>query len=270
MKNLSVKFQLTMAFGVLAVLVLVVSLLSLRSLGESNDRFTSYVEGGAERETLVTSVRAMVNARAISARNLVLVTTPEDREAEYAKVVKAHEQVQASMKTLEAAAASGVGATDRDRALVAEISRVEAAYGPVALAIVKLAREDHRDEAIAKMNNDCRPLLAALLKSAGDYLDYSATQTKASVEQAAAAYRAQRMMLIAASAFAVVAAAVLGWLITRRLVAALGAEPAALSAAAQRVADGDLSPIAGVSGADAGSVLASMGAMQGQLVELIS
>jgi methyl-accepting chemotaxis protein-1 (serine sensor receptor) len=78
------------------------------------------------------------------------------------------------------------------------------------------------------------------------------------------------MMLIAASAFAVVAAAVLGWLITRRLVAALGAEPAALSAAAQRVADGDLSPIAGVSGADAGSVLASMGAMQGQLVELIS
>ena len=40
MKNLTVKKQLSRAFGALAVLVLVVSLLGLRSLSGANDRFS--------------------------------------------------------------------------------------------------------------------------------------------------------------------------------------------------------------------------------------
>jgi methyl-accepting chemotaxis protein len=67
----------------------------------------------------------------------------------------------------------------------------------------------------------------------------------------------------------VVALAAFGWVIVRGLVAALGAEPAELGDAAQRVAQGDLSPVPGARDAPAGSVLASMGAMQGQLVGLI-
>ena len=67
----------------------------------------------------------------------------------------------------------------------------------------------------------------------------------------------------------VVALAAVGWLIARGLVASLGAEPADLSEAAQRVAQGDLSRVRGADAAPAGSVLASMGAMQGQLVGLI-
>ena len=52
MKNLTVKKQLSLAFGALAVLVLVVSLLGLRSLSGANDRFSGYVSGPAERESL--------------------------------------------------------------------------------------------------------------------------------------------------------------------------------------------------------------------------
>jgi methyl-accepting chemotaxis protein-1 (serine sensor receptor) len=49
------------------------------------------------------------------------------------------------------------------KALVAEIDQVEQAYGPVALAIVRLALEGQHDAAIAKMNSECRPLLASLI-----------------------------------------------------------------------------------------------------------
>jgi len=66
-----------------------------------------------------------------------------------------------------------------------------------------------------------------------------------------------------------VTAVALGWLITRRLLASLGAEPVDLSEVAQRVARGDLSPVQGADAAPVGSVLASMGAMQAQLVGLI-
>ena len=60
-----------------------------------------------------------------------------------------------------------------------------------------------------------------------------------------------------------------GWSVTRRLIRALGAEPADLSLAAQRVADGQLGQVAGAQGAPRGSVLASLASMQANLARLV-
>ncbi|MBW8830980.1 MAG: MCP four helix bundle domain-containing protein [Burkholderiales bacterium] len=269
MNKLSVRQQLAFAFGALAVIVLVVSLLALRGLSETNDRFSNYVSGIAERESLAADVRGAANRRAIAVRNMVLVKTPAERDAEKAAAVKGHEDVQAKLKAFKDALAKASDATERERALSMEIDKVESAYGQVAFAILKLASDDKRDAAIDKMNVECRPLLAALVKATGEYIEYSNEQGKRDTEAAAASYAHQRTVLLTASAVAAFLAALLGWMITRRLVTALGAEPADLSDAAQRVAEGDLSPVRGADLAPAGSVLASMGAMQGQLVNLI-
>jgi len=269
MKNLSVKKQLSLAFGALAVLVLLVSLLALRGLSGANDRFAGYVNGAAERESLAVDVRIAANRRAIAERNLVLVKTDADREAERVVATKAHETLHASLKSLKDAVATAADVTERDRTLVAAIDKIETAYTPVALEIVKLAMDGKHDEAVEKMNTECRPMLVALLTAAREYIDYSKEQAKHDVAAAAAAYATQRAMLLALSAMATLMAAALGWLITSRLTTALGAEPAQLSDTAQRVARGDLSPAKGADAAPAGSVLASMGAMQRQLVDLI-
>jgi len=269
MKNLSVKKQLSLAFGALAVLVLLVSLLALRGLSGANDRFAGYVNGAAERESLAVDVRIAANRRAIAERNLVLVKTDADREAERVVATKAHETLHASLKSLKDAVATAADTTERDRTLVAAIDKIETAYTPVALEIVKLAMDGKHDEAVEKMNTECRPMLVALLTAAREYIDYSKEQAKHDVDAAAAAYATQRTMLLALSAMATLIAAALGWLITSRLTTALGAEPAQLSDTAQRVARGDLSPAKGADAAPAGSVLASMGAMQRQLVDLI-
>jgi len=269
MSNLSVKKQLILAFGALAVIVLFVSLLALRNLGEANARFSNYVRGVAQREGLAVELRGAANRRAIAVRNMVLVKTPADREAEKAVAVKAHEDVQATMKALKEAVAAASDVAERERTLAAEMEKVESAYSPVALGILKLAAEEKHDEAIDKMNRECRPLLAQLLNAGKEYITFTEELAHHDTEAAAASYANQRAVLLAVSAAAALMAALLGWLITRRLVGSLGAEPADLSDAAKRVADGDLSPVRGADSAPAGSVLASMGAMQGQLVSLI-
>jgi len=269
MNQLSVKKQLSLAFGVLAVLVLIVSTVALRGLGAANDRFSGYVQGAAERQSLATDVRTFANQRAIGVRDMVLVKIAADREASKNSAVKAHEDLQKSLTALTSAVANAADATDRDRALVSAIAKVEAAYSPVALAIVQLAAADKHDEAVDKMNVECRPLLAALLAASREYIDYSKEQAKHNIEAAAVAYASQRLLMFALAALATLVAVVLGWLITRRLVTALGAEPADLSMVVERVAAGDLSPVPGADSAPAGSVLASMGSMQGQLVGLI-
>lgn len=270
MRNLTVKKQQLLAFGSLAFLVLVVSLFSLRDLSGANDRFAGYVSGPAERENLAKDVLILANKRAIGVRDMVLVKTDADRASSKNIAVKAHEDMQLRLKALKEDVVASADATERDRDLVAAIDKVESLYGPVAVAIVNLASSGQQDAAINKMNDDCRPLLAALIKATQDYIAYSDTQSKLNVEASASAYASQRTVLLAISVFAVVAAAVLGWLITSRLVASLGAEPVDLSNVARSIAEGDLSPVQGANVAPAGSVLASMGAMQAQLVGLIS
>jgi methyl-accepting chemotaxis protein len=270
MSNLTIKKQLSIAFGALALLVLVVSLLGLRSLSTANDRFSGYVSGPAEREALAMQVGIYANVRAVGVRDMVLVKTDVDRESAKAVAVKAHESLQASLKALKESVGVTTDATDRDRTLVLAIDKVESQYGPVALSIVELASSGKHDEAVDKMNNVCRPLLASLRAAATEYVSYSQEEAKLNVAASATAYADQRIWLLAISAFAPVLAALLGWLITRSLLRSLGAEPSAIGDAAQRIAQGDLGAVRGADKAASGSVLASMGQMQGQLVGLIS
>jgi len=165
-KNMTVRAKLSAAFGILAILVMVVAGLSLKSLSDSNDCFGSYVNGINARARMGSSVRTAVDRRAIAVRNLVLVTKPDDLAAEKAAVMQAHSDVQTRLAKLkEMAQADGV--PEKVRAMIGDIDRVEQVYGPIATDIVKLALDGKRDDAIAKMNDDCRPHLAALVKAVG-------------------------------------------------------------------------------------------------------
>jgi methyl-accepting chemotaxis protein len=266
--NLTVRGKLTAAFGTLTAIVLVVSGLSIRSLGHLHDDFATYVNETGARTALANDLLDATNARAVSARNLVLVITPADRAAEKAAVEASHHHVATNMGKLKDAL-SKADVNPRERELFTAIEKVEAQYGPVAEGIVALALADKRDDAIVKMNNECRPLLAALIKAANEYVAFNRAAASAEVASADAAYGVNRTVMIASSLAAVGLAVGLALLITRGLVRALGAEPAELSEIAQRVASGNLAPVTGAERAPAGSILASLGNMQSSLARVV-
>jgi methyl-accepting chemotaxis protein-1 (serine sensor receptor) len=264
-----VKTKLAIGFGILTAALLIVAALSIEALHQSDQRFTSFVAGINARANLAASVRTAVDRRAIAARNLVLVTKPADLELEKAAVVQAHEDVQRDLRKFNEMVESATDVPPEVRARVAEINRVESLYGPVALNIVDLALKGRHDEAIAHMNDECRPLLAALVKATQDYSDMTHAREVQLVAESAAHYAFSRMLLLGVCALAVFSAIFAGVVITRSILRALGAEPDTLSDVAKRVADGDLSPVADAEKAPANSVLASMSTMQTNLVELI-
>jgi methyl-accepting chemotaxis protein len=266
--NMTVRAKLSLAFSVLAMLVLLVAGMSLKSLSDVNDRFSSYVRGLNARAMMAGSVRAAVDRRAIAVRNLVLVTKPEDLAAEKTAVTQAHEDVQTRIAKLkEMAQAPDV--SEEARTKINALDQVERAYSPIALAIVKLALEGKQEAAITKMNDECRPQLAALARIFDDYLSYTVERANQQIKQAAEAYDTQRNLLVATCLTALLAAALAGFLITRSLTRALGAEPSQLGAAARRVADGELIALEGAAEAPAGSVLASLSAMQTSLAKIV-
>ena len=260
--------KLLAAFGVLALLVLVTAFLGLRASSNSHDAFSGYVSGAAYRMSQANHVLDATNARAIAARNLVLMDDPVRLAAEKETVARAHRAVGESLAKLSESAAKAPDPKVQE--LVQAIVDVEARYGPVALDIVAKASAGDRTAAIAKMNAECLPLLAALMKAGETYLAYGAQRAESEVERAGDVYETARLVLIAALLVAFGTAAAFSVLIPRALMRSLGAEPVELGQAAQRIAEGDLSPVPGAERAPAGSVLASMAAMRANLAHIVA
>ena len=215
-RDLSIKTRLLAGFGTLALVVLVVSGLSLRALSRSTEGFSAYINGLNARAQMASQMLAAVDRRAIAARNLVLVTTQADLDLEKADVFKAHAEVGERLgKLKQMVMAEGV--SEGARKLVAEIDRIEGRYGPVATDIVALALDKKNDAAIAKMNAECRPLLAALVKATQDYASFTRERQDEMIRQLNDDYARQRLFLIVVAAAAVAFGIVGGLLLTRAI-----------------------------------------------------
>ena len=264
--NLSIGARLGATFAALAMLVILVSAFSIRSLGAADTRFESYFEGIGARATTAALMLEAVEGRAIAARNLVLVTDPADVAAEKENVNRAHAEVQERLKRLnELAKAPGV--SQKGRELIAEIDRIESLYSPVALHIVQLALAGDKQQAITEMNEKCRPLLAQLARTANEYGDLSLANSKRMVEESHAAYGFDRVMQVLASTAAVLMAVVAGWLVTRSITRPI----AQAVKIAETVAAGDLrSRIESGRNDETGKLLAALAAMNGSLKRLVT
>ncbi|HEY9094123.1 MAG TPA: methyl-accepting chemotaxis protein [Hydrogenophaga sp.] len=264
MKNMTVRAQLTWAFGGLVLMVLVVAGLALKSLNDANVRLLNYVEGVSVRGALVHSLRQAVDMRAIAARDLVVVQSPQAMAAGKDIATQANAEVKRSLGLLVEQAASGTMSAE-GKSLIEEIAQVEKLYEPVALDIVAKALDRRVEEARAKIENECIPLLARLVKATDAYAAHASQIEKAMVDTAEAEFDAQRNLLLGACLLAVFGALAGGFWVVRRLTSQLGAEPNELNTAIGRVADGDLSQVIALRPGDTHSVLAAMSRMQASL-----
>ncbi|HUD33845.1 MAG TPA: hypothetical protein VMR43_12645 [Variovorax sp.] len=128
MEKFTTKQLVVCAFAVLASLVLLVSLLAMRSLSESNKRFSSYVHGIGDRQNLLNELAAIANRRAIGVRDLVLVTTVAEQNAARTMAVNANENLQTTFKKFKSAVTGGAKVSERERALFEKIERIETQY----------------------------------------------------------------------------------------------------------------------------------------------
>jgi methyl-accepting chemotaxis protein len=266
MKNMTVRAKLSLAFAGLSLTVIVISLLALKTLGDANLRFENYVHGIGARAETAHLVRESVDLRAVAARNLVLVTKAEDTAIEKATVLAAHADVGKHLTELKKLAAQD-GASDKARQLIAELDRIEHLYGPVALSIVDMALKKETASAITKMNDECRPLLAQLIKTSTEYNDFTAINAVHLIEVAAADYGVQRNILLAGCLMVVMVAVVAGVLITQSITRPINAAVQV----AESVADGDLTSSIPVKSQDEiGRLLTAMSNMQDGLVRVVS
>lgn len=268
MKSMTVRAKLTWAFGGLALMVLLVAGLAMKSLSDADKDFSDYIDGVAQRGALVHEVRQSVDLRAIAARDLVIVQSPQAIETAKKSVTEAHEAVTRQLAAL-LLQSQAPGVLPEGRALIEEIARIEKLYAPVALDIVAAAADRRLEEAALKIQNECLPLLRQLIKATDAFEGYTDQRAKMLIQAQDEVYVVQRNTLLAVCLLAVLGAIAAGVWLVRNLGAQLGAEPGALSEAIGRVANGDLTEQFRLRPGDTGSVLAAMSRMQVSLATVV-
>lgn len=262
--------QLTIAFSILVFIIAIISALAVFSLSEAQSNFDGFVGDEFNRGSVARDVRSAVSARAIAARNLILLKGPADIESEKAAVMAAHERVKDRIVLLKKLLDQDKRASTREHELYQELFSIEQQYGPVALAIVDLALNGKSAEATEKMNAQCQPLLKKLIATVGEYAKLIATSAESEIQKSADKFRTKRLLLVCVSLVAVGAAIALASLIKRSLHRSLGADPQDLRMAANQVSSGDLSALDNAAHAPANSVMASLGEMQKSLASIVS
>ncbi|ACR28962.1 methyl-accepting chemotaxis protein [Burkholderia glumae] len=244
--RLSIKAKLLGAFGLLAAVVIGISAFALNALSDTNHAFASYTQGINARANVAEEVRTAVDRRAVAARNLVLVTRPEDVAVEKAEVERAHADVRQRLAQLQSMLAAAPDATDHARELAAAIAEVERRYGPVAQRIVDLALQGKRDAATLAIDDECRPLLVELVRATDAYAAYTREREAELAQAGAERYASIRNLMAVISAAAVLLAIVAGLWLTRAITRPLSDAVRV----ARTVADGDLTSHIQVRGHD--------------------
>jgi methyl-accepting chemotaxis protein len=267
-RQLTVRAKLSATFGFLVALVLLVSALALHALGAANDDFKLYVDGVDARSWVAEKIRISAAQREVDLAGLAAAATPESVAAAQSRLAAVDQTLLGALRQLQTMVSPPTDATPFSRSLVAQIAQAEQRYETVAKNIVDAMAQNRHDDAIALINQSGRPMLDSLIKATGDYAGAAQKRSTALLAENARNLVYQRWLLIGVCMAAALVAMVVGTLLTRGIMRALGTEPALLGTVAQQIAHGDLRRV-DIANAPAGSVLASMAQMQQSLVRLI-
>ena len=157
LQNLSIKTRLGIGYLVITGALILVAIMGLHGEAQTQESLDNQVNHLNVVKSLGNQVLDAANARAISARNLMIAGSKEDAAAELRLIGAAHDGMGRALKSVEEALQAAPPETTPLRSLLAQIKETEAAYGPIALEITRLGSQGEKDVAIQKINTECRP-----------------------------------------------------------------------------------------------------------------
>ncbi|WP_061237687.1 methyl-accepting chemotaxis protein [Ectopseudomonas composti] len=261
----SIRTLLYASYGSLLALLLLIAGVSLYNLAASDEDFSIYINGIETRKKLANQLSDAVSDRAIALRNLALNSEPAERGAQRDFIAQKEKRVVDSLAALRQAITTHKDVSTTGHELLARIEQLEARYSEVAHSIAEHLFNGEDVEAKRMVKEQCTPLLEELTGTLEGYLKHTTEIADQRLSENEAHYKEERNILILITAISFILAALLGHLISRKLLRALGAEPGDLNRIAQRVAEGDLRTMEAAVNSAENSVLAALLRMQQNL-----
>jgi len=266
--RMTVRIRLYAGFGLLLAVLMVVTLVAIAKVQAINTALLANSEEHAAIQRFAINFRGSAHDRAIAVRDVVLSENEVDRRREVAAIEELARFYAASAGPLERLMQSSADAGEL-RSLYGAIKDIESRSVQTTQAIVKQAEAGDLDGARARLWNEAKPQYVAWLAAINRLIDFEEARIQNANQVAMAQAGGFLSVMLGALFVALLCGVGLAWWIPRGIARQLGAEPDELGRVAQRVAAGDLSPLPDARHAPAGSVLASLAAMQESLASVV-
>lgn len=265
-KNLTVAKRLALGFGIVVILGVAIAGYAATTMNGLSADVKQLATDRMVKAAQLTTFKDNLQTIARSVRNIIII---DNDAARYALE-------QERIKTLRAANSALLDKLDkamvlpRGRELLKAMMDTRAAYNAAMDRVVQHALKNENTQATAILLTEVQPLQDVMFKTVDDSLQMQQQLADQLVQDALGTASFGATLMASLALLMALIGTTVGWLLTRYLHNALGAEPGDLSIAVARVADGDLSQSLMVATGDTASVLASVARMQSSLSGVIS
>jgi len=263
--------RLGMGFGLVALLLAIVTMFGILRMGRMQERVDEIVDVNSVESKLVAKMDLTVTERALALRNLILL--PEDQrdeiQIELKRIAAQSDKYDEVQNKLGEMFSDHNSATPEEAALYAKIRAQALLAMPFIAKAKELIQEKKNSEAYQLLRFEFRPVQKKwweLLR------ELAAIEEKQNVEGAAAikqAYQETRSLMLVLGALALLCSVIAAVLITRSLLRQLGGEPAYAAGIATRIAAGDLSVAIDTAPQDRSSLVFAMKTMRDSLAGIV-
>ena len=265
--EMTVAQRLSAGFALILAVLICVTAIAMIKVNIINNALRANSENHVVTQRYAINFRGSAHDRSIAIRDVVLSTTTAERHKEMATIAKLADFYAQSAHALEKIIAVP-GAEPELTQLYSEIQKIETQAVAVTQEVIDLA--ELGDGAASMLLWDkAKPLYEQWLTAINQLIDFEESliqaENKIAMEQAASFLQ----VMITALVMALVLSIFVAWSVSRRIILQLGAEPRELAKIASQVAAGDLTPVSNATTAQAGSVLASLRAMQESLARVV-
>ena len=270
--HLRVATRLTIGYGLVLLLLLVVTALGLNRLAHLKDRVDEITKVNDVEAQLAADMDLTVTERALALRNLVLLDSTNKKEVQMevdrlAEQEKKYAEAEQKLGTMFAALRD---TTAREKELLEQIRRQAKLAAPYYPRAIQLALDGKGTEAYQLVRFEFRPVQKQWWTLLRELTKLEQQLNNEQQRQADEGYRNARVLMISFGFLAVAAGVLAAWSITRGLLRQLGGEPTDAVRIAGRIASGDLGVPIETHARDDSSLMHAMRTMRDSLAHIVS
>ncbi len=268
-RNMNVAKRLSLGFGLVCLLLVVVIVLGLASMREIHQRMVEITKVNDVETQLAQTLDLTVTERALALRNLILLKDPKEIQIEVKRISDQEAKYTAALNKITTMFAAESVTVSEEKELLESIRKQGELARPFIQRAQEMALNQQQDEAYKLLRFEFRPVQRKWWDLIRKLIVIEQQQNAVAVDNAEAAYESARQRMLLLGGLALVCSLLSGWLITRSIVRQLGCEPDQAAAIASEIAAGNLQVAIPARSGDHSSLLFAMGSMRDGLSRIV-
>ena len=263
-ENMKVGPRLAIGFGVVLILMLVLTGVAISRMAFIRASLDQIVEGDAARLRLVNSMRDLVRYQSVTVRDVVMQEDFAFKKKELSLAKQAKETYQTAAEQL-----AKLLSDQEDIAAMAKIAEIDGKVRQAIDLAIDHSLSGDQENAANTIRDQVRPAQIELIAALDSLLSHVEAGSRKSAMEAGETYNSAVALLSTFGILALLVGIVAATLITRGLLKQLGGEPAYAVDIAGKIAAGDLAVAIDTKTSDRTSLLFAMKEMRDGLAQLV-